>query len=197
LWPDEVLASALARAHELGARVAVHVFGEDALPGLLTAGVDSIEHGTGLTDDLIRVAAQRDVVVVPTLINIDTFSSIAASAAEKFPMYAAHMRALYSTSRDRVRSAFEAGIPVYVGTDAGSQLPHGLVRDEIRALIGAGIPQPEVVALASWRARRWLGLPGLEEGARADLVAYSSDPRRDLAALLAPTRIMLAGRVIS
>jgi imidazolonepropionase-like amidohydrolase len=198
LWPDDVLAAAVTRAHELGVRVAVHVFGEAALPGLIAAGVDSIEHGTGLTDDLIALAANRDVAVVPTLINVDTFPSIAASGAEKFPKYAAHMRALFATSRDRVRSAFEAGIPVYVGTDAGgSSLPHGLVRDEIRALIGAGIPQPEVVALASWRARHWLGLPGLEEGAVADLVAYQADPRRDLAALLAPTRIVLAGQVIS
>ncbi len=52
-WPDDALAAAIGRAHELGARVAAHVFGEDALPGLIAAGIDSIEHGTGLTDDLI------------------------------------------------------------------------------------------------------------------------------------------------
>ncbi len=67
------------------------------------------------------------------------------------------MRALYATSRDRIRAAHEAGVPVYTGTDAGGSLPHGLVRDEIRALVGAGIPQPEVIANASWRAREWLG----------------------------------------
>jgi imidazolonepropionase-like amidohydrolase len=197
LWPDDVLTTAVARAHELGARVAAHVFGEAALPGLIAAGIDSIEHGTGLTDDLIALAADHDVVVVPTLINIDTFPSIAASGAEKFPAYAAHMRALYATSRERIRSAFEAGLPIYVGTDAGGSLPHGLVRDEIRALIGAGIPQPDVIAMASWRGRQWLGLPGLEEGAPADLVAYAADPRLDLATLHAPTRIMLAGHVVS
>ena len=49
VWPDDVLKDAVARAHELGVRVAVHVFGEDALPALITAGVDSIEHGSGLT----------------------------------------------------------------------------------------------------------------------------------------------------
>jgi imidazolonepropionase-like amidohydrolase len=197
LWPDQVLHAAVARAHELGVRVAAHVFGEDALPGLIAAGIDSIEHGTGLTDDLIALAAQRSVAVVPTLINIDTFPSIAASGAAKFPTYAAHMRALYATSRDRIRNAFEAGIPIYTGTDAGSSLPHGLVRDEIRALVGAGIPQPDVIAAASWKARQWLGLPGLEEAAPADLVVYASDPRRDLAALLTPIRMVLRGRVIA
>lgn len=196
LWPDDVLAAAIGRAHELGARVASHVFGEDALPGLIAAGIDSIEHGTGLSDDLIALAAQSGAAVVPTLINIDNFPQIALGGAAKFPTYAAHMRALFATSRERIRSAFEAGIPVYTGTDAGGSLPHGLIRDEIRALIGAGIPQAEVIAQASWRAREWLGLDGLVEGAPADLVVYDSDPRSDLGALLAPRRMVLRGAVV-
>ena len=57
LWPDDMLAEAVAVAHAGGARVTTHVFGEDALPGLLAAGVDCIEHGTGLTDDTIATAA--------------------------------------------------------------------------------------------------------------------------------------------
>jgi imidazolonepropionase-like amidohydrolase len=106
------------------------------------------------------------------------------------------MRALFATSRDRIRSAWEAGVPVYTGTDAGGSLPHGLVRDEIRALIGAGIPQPDVIAQASWRGREWLGLPGLDEGAPADLVVYRTDPRVDLAAVVGPVRMMLRGNVV-
>jgi imidazolonepropionase-like amidohydrolase len=196
LWPDDVLAAAVAEAHALGARVAVHVFGEDALPGLIAAGVDSIEHGTGLTDELIGAAARSGAAVVPTLINIDNFPSIALAGAQKFPRYAAHMRALFATSRERIRAAWEAGVPVYTGTDAGGSLPHGLIRDEIRALAGAGIPLPEVIAQASWRGRDWLGLPGLDEGAPADLVVYPNDPRRDLSALYEPTRIVLRGCVI-
>lgn len=196
VWPDDALAAAVARAHELGARVAAHVFGEDALPGLIRARIDSIEHGTGLTDDLLDDVAAAGIAVVPTLVNIDTFPSIARAGAAKFPVYAAHMRALFATSRDRVRAAFEAGVPIYLGTDAGGSLPHGLVRDEVRALVGAGIPQAEVIAQASWRAREWLGWPGLVEGAPADLVAYDADPRVDLAAMLAPRRIVLRGAVV-
>jgi imidazolonepropionase-like amidohydrolase len=196
-WPDDALEAAIGRAHELGVRVAAHVFGEDALPGLIAAGIDSIEHGTGLTDDLIAKAKVAGSAVVPTLINIDNFPQIARFGAEKYPTYAAHMRALFATSRERIRSAYEAGVPIYTGTDAGGSLPHGLVRDEIRALVGAGIPQPEVIAQASWRAREWLGLPGLEEGAPADLVVYDADPRVDLAAVLSPRRMILRGAVIA
>jgi imidazolonepropionase-like amidohydrolase len=197
VWPDDVLAAAVAKAHELGARVAAHVFGEDALTGLIAAGIDSIEHGCGLTDELIAAAAVTGIPVVPTLINIDTLPSIAASAAEKYPVYAAHMRALHATSRDRTRAAFDAGLPIYTGTDAGGSLPHGLIRDEISALVGAGIPQPDVIAQASWRGREWLGLPGLVEGAPADFVVYETDPRADLAAIHAPRRTVLRGIVIS
>ena len=195
LWPDDVLAAAVGRAHELGARVAVHVFGEAALPGLIAAGIDSIEHGTGLTDDLLGEVATKGIAVVPTLINIDNNPSIAAGAEEKFPVYAAHMRSLFATSRDRIRNAFEAGVPIYPGTDAGGSLPHGLIRDEIRALTGAGIPLPEVIAHASWLGREWLGLPGLVEGAPADLVVYDADPRTELATLLRPMRIVLKGQI--
>jgi len=195
-FPDDALAAAIARAHELGARVAAHVFGEDALPGLIAAGIDSIEHGTGLTDELIDAAKAAGAAVVPTLINTDNFPQIALAGAAKFPKYAAHMRELFATSRERIRRAHEAGVPIYTGTDAGGSLPHGLVRSEILALAGAGIPLPEVIAHASWRGRTWLGLPGLEEGAPADLVVYDTDPRADLAAVMLPRRIVLRGRVV-
>ena len=196
-FPDDVLAAAVARAHELGARVAAHVFGEDALPGLIAAGLDSIEHGTGLTADLVDEVARRGIAVVPTLINIDTFGEIAAAADAKFPVYARHMRSLLDTSRLRVRDAWEAGVAIHVGTDAGGSLPHGLVRDEIAALVGAGIPQADVIAQASWRGREWLGWPGLEDGAPGDLVVYAEDPRADLATLAQPVRIVLRGAVVA
>jgi imidazolonepropionase-like amidohydrolase len=197
VWPDEVLAQAIGRAHELGVRVAAHVFGEDALPGLVAAGLDSIEHGTGLTADLLDDVARRGIAVVPTLINIDNFPAIASAGEAKFPAYAAHMRALHATSRERIRSAWEAGVAIYPGTDAGGSMEHGLVREEIRELVAAGIPQPEVIAQVSWRAREWLGWPGLVEGAPADLIVFDDDPRVDLATLATPRRIVLRGRVVS
>jgi imidazolonepropionase-like amidohydrolase len=197
VWSDELLAEAIGRAHELGVRVAAHTFGEDALPGLIAAGIDSIEHGSGLTEDLLDEVARRGIAVVPTLINVDNFPEFAAQAWDKFPVYGAHMLALHATSRARIRAAWEAGIAIYTGTDAGGSLPHGLVRDEIRELVGAGIPQADVIAQASWRGREWLGLPGLTEGALADLVAYEADPRVDLETLMAPKRTILRGAVVA
>ena len=195
LWPDDVLAAAVARAHELGARVATHVFGEDALPGLVAAGVDTIEHGTGLTGGLLDEVARRGIRVTPTLLNIDTFPDIAARAG-KFPGYGTHMRALHRTARDRVRDAHEAGVPLLAGTDAGGVLPHGLVGQEIQALHAAGVPAEAALAAGSWAARDYLGLPGLVEGAPADLVVYAEDPRRDLGILAAPSRVVLRGAVV-
>ncbi len=194
LWSAGTLVEAVRRAHDAGARVAVHTFGEEALPDLIAAGVDSIEHGSGLTADLIPAMAERGTALVPTLINVANFPAIADSAS-RFPTYADRMRRLHRSARDRVRAAYDAGIPIYAGSDAGG-MPHGLIVDEILALHGAGLSTVDALGAASWRARSWLGLPGIEEGAPADLVVYADDPRTDLGVLRAPTRIILRGRVV-
>lgn len=106
LWSDEVLKAAIDAAHANGARVTAHVFGEDALPGLINAGIDCIEHGTGLTDDTISLMRDHGTALVPTLINVENFPGIADSAV-RYPTYAAHMRDLYAStyrgSRRRAR----------------------------------------------------------------------------------------------
>lgn len=196
-FSGEDFKAAIDRAHELGVRVAAHVFGEETVPLLVAAGIDSIEHGTGITDDMIDEIARRGIAVVPTLVNIDTFPQIAQQGESKFPVYAAHMRSLFATSRERIRSAWEAGIPIYTGTDAGGSQPHGLVREEIRALVGAGIPIADVIAGASWKAREWLGWPGLEEGAPADFIVFDDDPRANLEKMYRPRLTVLRGRIIA
>jgi imidazolonepropionase-like amidohydrolase len=193
LWPDDVLAAAIDAAHVEGARVTAHVFGTDALPGLIGAGIDCIEHGTGLTDDLIDEMARRGTALVPTLINVETFPGIADSAT-RFPAYAAHMRALYEGAGDVVRTAVAAGVPVYAGTDAGGSLAHGLIVAEVLALHAAG--HPDAVGAASWGAREWLGRPSLRPGHPADLAVYRADPRRDPATLRDPVLVMRRGRPV-
>ncbi len=195
-WPADVLALAVAAAHEEGARVTAHCFGEQSLRDLAAAGTDCVEHATGLVDDTIVSFAEQGIAIVPTLVNIDTFPQIAAPAREKFPGYHRHMIDLHERRFATVAAAREAGIPVYVGTDAGGSLPHGLVATEVARLRQAGFSTLEALDAATWGARAWLGWPGLEEGEEADLVVYDSDPRADVAVLGAPTRVILRGRVV-
>ncbi|MGW4534421.1 amidohydrolase family protein [Nocardia sp. NPDC004340] len=194
LWSDPVLKAAIDAAHSEGARVTAHVFGEDALPGLLAAGIDCIEHGTGLTDDTIAAMAAQGTALVPTLVNIDTFPGIADGAA-KFPIYAAHMRDLHRRSRDTVAKAHDAGVPVYTGTDAGGSIRHGRIADEIIALTEAGFSAHDALGASAWNAREWLGHPGITPGAPADFVVYQDDPRVNLRILTTPSWVVLRGHV--
>jgi imidazolonepropionase-like amidohydrolase len=196
-WPVDVLTDAIAAAHEEGARVTAHTFGTDALPDLVRAGIDCIEHGTGLTEDLIAEMAERGTAVVPTLVNVENFPGFAAAGEKKFPAYASTIRRLYATSCAVVRAAFDAGVPVFAGTDAGGGIAHGVIADEVRALHRAGLPAEAALAAASWSARAWLGLPCIEEGAPADVVVYDSDPRAELDVLARPARMILRGRVVA
>lgn len=194
LWPDDVLAAAVARAHGAGARVTAHTFAEEALPGLLAAGVDCLEHGTGLTDVMIAEVAVRGIAVTPTLLQVERFEAIARQADGRYPVYAAHMRRMHARRHGHVRDLFDAGVRLLVGTDAGGTIGHGQIAAECAELAAAGVPPLEVLAAASWRTRDFLGAPALEEGAEVDVVVYPADPALDVAVLAAPSAIVLRGR---
>src|SRR3954449_8881361 len=195
-WDADTMTAAVAAAHAAGAKAAVHTFSEEAVAIMVRAGVDSVEHGTGLSADLIDEMARRRTALVPTMINIANFGGIAEPARAKFPGYADHMVALQDRFPGVVRAAHDAGVPIFVGTDAGGGIRHGLVAEEILALHAAGLPAADVLASASWRAREWLGFPGLVEGGLADLIVYPADPRADLAVVRHPLRIVLKGEII-
>lgn len=196
-WPLEVLKEAVAAAHEEGARVTAHCFGEASLYDFAAAGTDCIEHATGLEDDTIAQFAAQGIAIVPTLVNIATFPQIAEPAREKFPDYHRRMLSLHERRYATIAAAHEAGVPVYVGTDAGGALRHGLVAQEAAELTRAGLSTLEAVSATTWGARQWLRRPGLEEGADADLVVYASDPREDIGALADPAHVVLRGRDFS
>lgn len=193
VWSDAVLSEAIAAAHSVGARVTAHVFGEDALPGLVRAGIDCLEHGTGLTEDTIALMAHHGTTLVPTLINIENFPSIADGAA-RFPVYAAHMRDLHARIASTIGAALEAGVTVYAGTDAGGGIRHGRIVDEVEALVAVGMTRHDALGAACWDARAWLGHPGLEHGASADLLVHAEDPRTSGAVLRSPEHVLLRGR---
>ncbi|MDX5564559.1 hypothetical protein PYK79_16050 [Streptomyces sp. ID05-04B] len=79
------------------------------------------------------------------------------------------------------------------GTDSH---PCGTVADEVAWLHRCGVPAEDALAAAAWRARAWLGLPSLTDGAPADLVAYDTDPTLTPQAIPHPSRIILRGRIV-
>ena len=196
-WTRESLDLAMKTAHERGARVTAHVFGEHALPDLIGSGIDCIEHGTGLDAGLVDAMVARGVALVPTVKQLNNFPEYAAAGEEKFPKYAEHMRALFDRRRDTIGAAHEAGVAIYAGTDAGGVLPHGLIADEVAELATYGLTPEEALGAASWRAREWLGLDGsLAEGTTADFVVYDANPLEHLGVLKDPKRIVLRGRIV-
>ena len=198
-FPARTLKDAVDAAHDEGARVTAHCFAEDTLDDMLDAGIDCIEHATGLLPAAPAAVRRTGVPIVPTLINIATFPDIAAQAEAKFPRYAAHMRSLWERRAERVREAFDAGVTIYAGTDAGSVIKHGRIVDELQALHAAGLPATAALDAGAWAAaglagggrhhrrcqRRRPGLrrgpapePGHAEGPQDHRAARSSGPLR-------------------
>lgn len=195
-WPRVALKAAIDAAHEEGARVTAHCFGEESLLDFAAAGTDCIEHACGLLPDSIDLFARQGISIVPTLVNIENFPQFADAGEAKFPAYAAHMRDLHSRRFSTIAAAHEAGVPIWVGTDAGGQLPHGLVASEVAELTRVGMSNLEAISAATWGARAWLGRPGLDEGESADFVVYQADPRDDVGVLTDPQRVVLRGRQV-
>lgn len=197
-FAPEVFAAAIEVAHEHGARVTAHCFGSAVLPGLIEAGIDCIEHGTGLSPDLVEKMARRGTALVPTVMQLDKFPQYADAGAAKFPDYAASMTDLYARRRETIMSAVEAGVAVYAGSDGGGLSRHGNLAGEVQAMVALGIDAHDALGAASWRAREWLGFaPGLGEGDPADFVVYDADPRVDLETLRRPVAVVLRGRVVA
>lgn len=193
-WPADALADGVAAAHAEGARVTAHCFTAESLPDLVAAGIDCIEHATGLSQDMVADFAERRIAIVPTLVNTANFPDLAAPAREKYPTYYRHMIRLWENRYDTVAAAYEAGVPVFCGTDAAGHVPHGLVAQEVLELTKAGLSHQAALDAAAWRARSWLGRPSLGEGDPADLVVYATDPRIDVRVLADPEAVLLRGK---
>ena len=197
-FPADAFAAAIATAHEHGAKVTAHCFGEAVLPGLIDAGIDCIEHGTGLSTDLAQTMAARGIALVPTVMQIDKFPQYADAGRDRFPRYADHITDLHARQRDTIMAAWELGVALYAGSDGGGVSRHGNIAGEVIAMAGLGMPADYALGAASWRAREWLGWNAtLDEGAPADFVVYPRDPLEDLSVLLEPSRVVLRGRVVA
>jgi imidazolonepropionase-like amidohydrolase len=197
-WPLAALTAAIQVAHEHGARVTAHCFGHEVLAGLIDAGIDCIEHGTGLQLEQVEAMADRSVALVPTVMQLDKFPGYAAAGREKFPAYTSTMTDLYVRRRDTIMAAYESGVSLYAGSDGGGISRHGNLAGEVIAMTSLGIPVDYALGAASWRAREWLGWnAGLDEGAPADFVVYDANPLDDLSVLLRPACVVLRGNVVA
>ncbi len=174
-WDAAELAAAARAVHEAGGRIAVHAMVAASIEAAIDAGVDSIEHATELRAEHLPELVRRRIALVPTLL-------IAAPVVEVIAGFGAgaavveHWARVVARQPAVVAAAAEAGVLVLAGTDAG-MVPHGLVGSEIDALRRAGVDPHQAVGAGSWLGRDFLGLPGIEEGAPADLVAFERDPR--------------------
>jgi imidazolonepropionase-like amidohydrolase len=196
-FPADAFAAAIAAAHEHGAKVTAHCFGYDVLPGLIEAGIDCVEHGTGLTEDLIDAMVARGTALVPTVMQTDKFPEHASGAVSRFPAYAATMTDLFVRRRATIMAAYDAGVPMFAGSDGGGVRRHGNIAGEVIAMAAFGMPAEYALGAASWRAREWLGFAGLVEGASADFCVYERNPLEDLSVLLAPSLVVLRGAVVA
>ena len=188
------LAEAAARVHAVGGRIAIHCSLPDVIHDAIEAGFDSLEHASFLRLDQVQAVAAHGIAWVPTCSIDGMIRGMVRDAG--WPEH--DVRAIdqgLDHQPEVIREAALAGVTLLAGTDAGMG-PHGLIRHEVELMMAAGLGAQTALGAASWTARTWLGLPGIEEGAPADLVAFREDPREDQRTLADPALILLDGRLI-
>jgi imidazolonepropionase-like amidohydrolase len=193
-FPEDAMVAAARAVHEAGGRIAVHAAEEASIEGAIVAGFDSIEHGLRITRGQLDRMDREGIAFTPTLSVIGLWTELIEMVGSPVSEVERAQRAV-DRHPAMVRAAAEAGVRMLAGTDAGV-VPHGEVAGEIRRLVDAGVPAAMAVAAGSWDARGFLGFPGIEAGAPADLVTFDADPRLDLGILERPRAIMLAGRFV-
>lgn len=188
--PFDVVREVVTAVHAIGGRVAAHCQTAQGTRNAVLAGVDSLEHGWFLDQELIGEMVRNGTAFVPTL---TVFQDNLAAVREREPSPRRDWwLAGGEATLDTVRAAVDAGIMVLAGTDS---YPCGTIATEVDWLIRGGLSPEAAVGAASWTARSWLGLPGLVDGAPADLVVYDTDPTLDPTVLAHPSAIILRGRV--
>lgn len=192
LWPREVLVAAVAAVHEAGGRVAVHTFATETVDDLLEAGVDSIEHGSGMTRDQLIEARDRGILIDPTARQMATFPEI-ASHATKYPAYREQMLAMDARRAEHIQLMVEAGSHFVMGSDTAEDVAERGMVTELQCAVADGMPASVAMAAASYDGRRRLGLPSWEEGAPADVVVYDRDPEADIAVVADPAAVFIDG----
>jgi imidazolonepropionase-like amidohydrolase len=190
--PLAILRDATSAVHAIGGKVSVHGQTAAGCAHAVAAGVDSLEHGMHLDPGLLDQMAAQGTALVPTL-NAFAASAFRVRAWDPGPRRDSYLSG-WAAMPATTRAAYEAGVTVLAGTDTH---PCGTVAEEVERLISAGLPRAAAVGAASWAARAWLGLPGLTDGAPADLVIFDEDPVAHPDVLHHPRRIILRGQILA
>ena len=187
-------------AHAYGRKVAVHAHGTDGIKLAIRSGADSIEHGTVMDDEAIRLMKQHGTYYVPTLSTVNGYLERLAKDANS---YTPEVRKLIDwrigITGQTLLKAYPAGVKIAFGTDAGVS-KHGRNADEFELMVKYGMPPVEALKAATINAAALLGLSSevgtIEVGKSADIIAVSGDPLQDVTVLKKIDFVMARGETI-
>lgn len=198
-FSEDELAAIVASAHRMGRQVTAHAHGVDGINAFLKAGGDSIEHGTYLDDESMRLFKAHNAWLVPTLMAGDYVARIAASPDNFFtPAQTAKALEAGPKMLDMARRAHAGGVRIAFGTDTGVSA-HGDNAQEFALLVRAGLTPLEAIQSATVGAAEHLKISNeagrLAPGMPADLIAVSGDPLSDVTELERVRFVMKNGQV--
>jgi imidazolonepropionase-like amidohydrolase len=195
LTPEEMTAL-VDEAHRLRKKVAAHCHGDRAARDAILAGVDSIEHGSFLSEDTLTLMKTRGTVLVPTLLA----GEWTGGKLEKFPPeIAAKAKAALAARSTMFRAAVRLGVKIGFGTDSAVS-PHGINAKEFALLTGLGMPAIAALKSATSVDAELLGIAAklgtLEPGKLADIIAMPGDPTVDITATERVFYVMKEGKTV-
>ena len=197
-FTEDEMRVAVETAHLLGRRVAAHAHGTEGVKAAVRAGVTSIEHGSLLDDEGVRLMVEHRTWLVPTLLAGEAVGGPGAEARLPAWTYAKGRRA-YEGMQHAIRIAVAGGVRIALGTDAGVY-PHGRNGREFELLVTMGGMTPmAAIQAGTMNAATLLGMErdigSVEAGKFADLVAVNGDPLADITVLQRPVFVMKGGEV--
>jgi imidazolonepropionase-like amidohydrolase len=197
-FSDEEIRAIVVEAHRLGRKVAAHAHGAAGIKQAVAAGVDSIEHGSFIDAEAIRLMKEKGTYLVPTLYLADWFiENYQRLRVPEFMVEKA--KVVMPAARRNIEAAFKAGVKVAFGTDA-AVYPHGLNAHEFAVMVKLGLTPMQSIQAATVNAADLLGwsdrVGSIEPGRFADIVAVSGDPIQDVTQLEHPLFVMKGGVVV-
>lgn len=194
----EEMKTIVSEAHRLGRKVAAHAHGGEGLKQAVMAGVDSIEHGTYIDDEAIRLMKEKGTYLVPTIYLTEWFLENYPKLGLP-PQIIAKAKEIMPAMKKNIAHAIQQGVPVAFGTDA-AVYPHGLNAHEFGVLVRMGMTPLQAIQTATVHASKLLGkedrIGTIEVGKFADLIAVEGDPTRDVTELERVKFVMKGGAVV-